>query len=216
MSSFHGEGTRPKIMDFLLDQFNDSDDDKLDEFREVCRRVQEALALLGGYISLLRTMHTDFDPAGTVARATDFRKAAMDVLRKLGAKAHLCEDHGISFLELLHGLGKYTEDFMEQEHQYGVLDALRTRGLRNLLRKAVSKSRWEAASRKSAVAMAMNYVQEKSKCKRSRSQESAAEKASAERHQARDAALAAYHYEKEPLQTLQACETEQVAAEESS
>ena len=59
-----------------------------------------------------------------------------------GPKIHGMEDHLLDQMIEYEGIGKFCEDFVEQAHQYGVKEEIRTRGLdRN--KAFMSHSKWE-------------------------------------------------------------------------
>ena len=59
-----------------------------------------------------------------------------------GPKIHGMEDHLLEQMERFNGIGDFLEDFVEQSHQDGVRDELRTRNLKRS-RAFISHSHWE-------------------------------------------------------------------------
>jgi hypothetical protein len=94
-------------------------------------------SLSDGEIELLRTK------ISTAMRA--WRKLDFSIT----PKCHALEDHLLEQLlkvengKILRGIGEFTEDFVEQSHQFGFKEEGRTRGLKDHAAKAVSHSNWE-------------------------------------------------------------------------
>ena len=59
-----------------------------------------------------------------------------------GQKIHICEDHILIQMVKWGGFGNFTEDFVEQGHQFGVKDEARTKGLKRS-KAFKSHSNWE-------------------------------------------------------------------------
>lgn len=99
-------------------------------------------------------------------------KAALKLWRCLqlsmqGTKIHGLEDHLLEQMIMYNGIGDFTEDFVEQSHQYGVKDEVRTRSLSR--KKAfASHSRWEFTSTQVGVQRAKEEVMKLSSRKRKR------------------------------------------------
>ena len=70
-----------------------------------------------------------------------------------GQKIHLCEDHMLVQMVRWDGIGNFTEDFVEQGHQFGVKDEARTKGLKRS-KAYKSHSRWEWQTKRKEVMMA--------------------------------------------------------------
>ena len=89
-------------------------------------------------------------------------------LSMLGPKIHGLEDHLLDQVKRYKGIGDFAEDFVEQSHQFGVKDELRTRSMsRN--KAFMSHVSWEYMSQNSAVLIAkdkMNNAIKKRKRKR--------------------------------------------------
>ena len=58
-------------------------------------------------------------------------------------KVHIIEDHAIEQFERLQGFGDFTEDYIEQAHQWGEIEERRTHGLRDRTKAANAHSKWE-------------------------------------------------------------------------
>ena len=87
-----------------------------------------------------------------------------------GPKIHGMEDHLVEHMIRYNEIGDFTEDFVEQAHQYGVKEELRTRSLNR--RKAFhSHSRWEFISNQVGVQRAKEEVMKLSSRKRKRGTE---------------------------------------------
>jgi hypothetical protein len=88
-----------------------------------------------------------------IALLVTFIQQAMVLWQKLQLsvtpKVHALEDHLVEQLlkeehgVRLRGIGEFTEDFVEQAHQFGFRDEVRTRGLKDHTAKARSHSNWE-------------------------------------------------------------------------
>jgi hypothetical protein len=68
-----------------------------------------------------------------------WRQLAMSVTPKV----HIIEDHAIEQFERLQGFGDFTEDYIEQAHQWGEIEERRTHGLRDRTKAANAHSKWE-------------------------------------------------------------------------
>ena len=58
-------------------------------------------------------------------------------------KIHGIEDHLVPQMKQFNGIGCFIEDFMEQAHQFGMLDESRTSNMRDRERAANSHCTWE-------------------------------------------------------------------------
>jgi hypothetical protein len=87
-----------------------------------------------------------------------------------GPKIHGMEDHLLEQMIRFNGIGDFTEDFVEQAHQYGVKEELRTRSL-NRGKAFKSHSRWEFTSNQLGVQRAKEEVMKLSSRKRKRGTE---------------------------------------------
>ena len=97
-------------------------------------------------------------------------KATLHLWRSLrlsmsGPKIHGMEDHLVEQMQRYNGIGDFCEDFIEQAHQYGVQEELRTR---NLIRNKAYKShsKWEFASNQVGVQKAKDEIKKLSSRKR--------------------------------------------------
>mmetsp|Transcript_6358 Transcript_6358/g.6861 ORF Transcript_6358/g.6861 Transcript_6358/m.6861 type:complete len:136 (+) Transcript_6358:278-685(+) len=84
-----------------------------------------------------------------------------------GTKIHGLEDHLLKQMIKYNGTGDFTEDFVEQAHQYGVKEESRTRSL-NRFKAFISHSRWEFTSNQAGVQQAKEEVFAQSSRKRKR------------------------------------------------
>ena len=143
-----------------------------EEVDEMVGRYSHLGSLLDGVFSFARM------PCGTVTLEDErllerMIKAVMQMWRglrlsMLGPKIHGLEDHLLDQVKRYKGIGDFAEDFVEQSHQFGVKDELRTRSMsRN--RAFMSHVSWEYMSQNSAVLIAkdkMNNTIKKRKRKR--------------------------------------------------
>ena len=143
-----------------------------EEVDEMVGRYSHLGSLLDGVFSIARM------PCGTVTLEDErllerMIKAVMQMWRglrlsMLGPKIHGLEDHLLDQVKRYKGIGDFAEDFVEQSHQFGVKDELRTRSMsRN--RAFMSHVSWEYMSQNSAVLIAkdkMNNAIKKRKRKR--------------------------------------------------
>ena len=82
-----------------------------------------------------------------------------------GPKIHGLEDHLLEQMIVYGGIGDFCEDFVEQAHQYGVKEELRTRGLRRS--KAFnSHSKWEWMANQVGVRNAKEMIKKRTSRKR--------------------------------------------------
>ena len=77
-----------------------------------------------------------------------------------GPKIHGMEDHLIEQMKQYKGIGDFTEDFVEQSHQVGVRDELRTKNLKRT-RAAISHSHWEWKRNSHSMIRAKEEIQNK-------------------------------------------------------
>ena len=102
-----------------------------------------------------------------VDEATRYRIAATDAWNRLGfpgtLKLHCIEAHAIGDVNFWKGLKHRTEDFVEQMHQHGRRDMLRTRGLRYFNRRIASVVRFQAMEARHDVAKQQETVRQRQK-----------------------------------------------------
>jgi hypothetical protein len=96
--------------------------------------------------------------------------SVMDMWRNLrlstkGPKIHGLEDHLVEQMVIYGGIGDFCEDFVEQAHQFGVKEELRTRGLRRN-NAFLSHSKWEWMSNQVGVRHAKELVKKRTSRKR--------------------------------------------------
>lgn len=84
-----------------------------------------------------------------------------------GPKIHGMEDHLIEQMIQYGGIGCFCEDFVEQSHQYGVKEELRTRGL-SRSRAFISHSKWEWNGNHLGVRKAREDIKRRTSRKRKR------------------------------------------------
>ena len=87
-----------------------------------------------------------------------------------GPKTHGMEDHLLAHMQRWKGIGDFCEDFVEQSHQTGVRDEIRTAGL-DRCKAFKSHSNWEWSSLKGSVKEIKKEVMKKTGRKRKRGSE---------------------------------------------
>ena len=127
--------------------------------------------LLDGVFSLARTRCGDLDES-KISLTKRMIEAVLIMWRNLrfsmrGTKIHGLEDHVVQQMELYNGIGDFLEDFVEQSHQDGIRDELRTRNLERS-KAYVSHSRWEWKNNTVKIQEAKNEVKIKTSRKRKR------------------------------------------------
>jgi hypothetical protein len=58
-------------------------------------------------------------------------------------EAHASEDHCINQIKRYSGIGDYDEEFIERVHQLGKKDDVRTRSMRDRVKKFMHVARWQ-------------------------------------------------------------------------
>ena len=125
--------------------------------------------LLDGFFSLARTRCGEL--TNEIINLTKRMVAAvLKMWRNLrfstrGTKLHGLEDHLVEQMVHYNGIGDFTEDFVEQSHQTGVRDELRTRGLKRS-RAFVSHSQWEWKRNQLGIEEARKEMEKKTSKKR--------------------------------------------------
>ena len=84
-----------------------------------------------------------------------------------GPKIHGMEDHLLDQMIEYAGIGEFCEDFVEQAHQYGVKEEIRTRGLERS-KAFISHSKWEWNSNRIGVRKAKEEIRRRTSRKRKR------------------------------------------------
>ena len=126
-----------------------------DEIYDMTNRYSELCTLLDYLFSLAQT------PSGKagVEVTEELEKCARAVMRKWRdlrlsmklPKIHMLEDHLVKQVQRWKGIGCFTEDFIEQGHQFGKAEESRTRNMRDCKRAATSHSKWEWAANDESV-----------------------------------------------------------------
>ena len=130
---------------------------KNDEVELVISMYRDLGLVLDGVFAMARIRSgklTDED----IELTRRFVRATLQMWRKLrlsmqAPKIHGIEDHLVDIMILWGGIGSFVEDFVEQAHQFGVKDEVRTRGL-NRSQAYKSHSKWEWRSNRVEVMMA--------------------------------------------------------------
>jgi hypothetical protein len=104
-----------------------------DEVNDITSMYEDLFYVLDGLYSLMRT------PCGKFTEELeDLMQRYIDATMKMwrflrlslnGPKIHGIEDHLCHQIKMFHGIGDYAEDFIEQSHQKGMKDEVRTRNL---------------------------------------------------------------------------------------
>jgi hypothetical protein len=115
---------------------------------------RDCLVLWDGLSSLMRTREKLYTEE-VAEEAERFLTAGLDAWFRLGltnkVSIHTMGAHAIEDLKFWRGLWKRNEEFMEQLHQVGITDALRTRGLNTIARKAAAIQKFYWLSSRSDV-----------------------------------------------------------------
>ena len=122
------------------------------EVQEITSKYSKILLVFDKIFSTARSSTGSLSD-DDIALLVTFLQQAMVLWRKLQLsvtpKVHVLEDHLVEQLlkeehgVSLRGIGEFTEDFVEQAHQFGFRDEGRTRGLKDHAAKARSHSNWE-------------------------------------------------------------------------
>jgi hypothetical protein len=116
--------------------------------------------------SLLRTDHKDLTPQ-QILKAKDYARKGLTVWRILQLpvtpKCHGLEDHACDQLEILKGLGDFSENWVEQLHQLGLKNNRRIKTTRNRNRKYKLYPQWEQLSGNPNIQRIKKEVNEKRK-----------------------------------------------------
>jgi hypothetical protein len=141
-----------------------------DEVDDMVRRYTELCTLLDFLFSLARTPSGDATEEVCVladecvekvmAKWRDLR------LSMLMPKMHGIEDHLVEGMRRFKGIGCFIEDFIEQAHQTGHKDELRTANMRDRKRASSAHSMWEFSTWRSGVIKVKEEVQTKTRRKR--------------------------------------------------
>jgi hypothetical protein len=182
--SYHGgdlTGVKVKVLlqkiDIIFDEFHniilDCEDRKADEVEvfTVVTMYQTLGYLLDGTFSIARTPYGEMsdDKRLLMDRTVN---ALMKMWRYLrlstkGPKIHGVEDHLRDQMNEVGGIGDFLEDFVEQGHQTGVKDEIRTKGL-NRMKAFIAHSNWEFRNNRVGVVLAKEEVKRKTGRKRKR------------------------------------------------
>jgi Rad3-related DNA helicase len=150
-------------IDIVFDEFHniileceDRKADKIEVF-QVVTMYQNLGYLLDGVFSIARTPYGEMneEKCQLMDRTVN---ALMKMWRYLrlsmkGPKIHGVEDHLRDQMNEIGGIGDYLEDFVEQGHQTGVKDEIRTKGL-NRMKAFIAHLNWEFRNNRVGVFLA--------------------------------------------------------------
>ena len=117
------------------------------EIKDMTKRYVEICTLFDGLFSLARTKSGEAND--DIFKETEkYVKAVMIKWRDLllsndMLKIHGIEDHLVPQMKKFNGIGCFIEDFIEQAHQFGMLDESRTSNMRDRERAANCHCAWE-------------------------------------------------------------------------
>ena len=140
-----------------------------DEVRQMFEMYIKLGFILDGIFSLARTK-TGYLEQEDIDLQKRFVRSCIHMWRCLrfssrGPKIHGIEDHLLDSMQMYKGVGDFVEDFIEQSHQFGVKQEMRTRNLsRNKAFK--SHSRWEWMANRIVVQKAKAEMKSRSTRKR--------------------------------------------------
>lgn len=198
--------------ELLLNEFGD-DRMKHVLITERLPLYQDCLVLWDGFFSLMRTreeLYTDV----VAEKAERFLTAGLDAWFRLGltnkVSIHTMAAHAIGDLKFWRGLFKRNEEFMEQLHQVGITDALRTRGLTTIARKAEAIQKFYWLSSRSDVREQIQAVNDSRKRNFTTDRAAAGEAAKAGRELRRQETVERYKLGqpnlRDPTATITACD----------
>jgi hypothetical protein len=183
--SYHGgdlTGVKVKVLlqkiDIIFDEFHtiilECEDRKADDVEvfTVVTMYQELGYILDGVFAIARTPYGKMTEQKRIL-LNRFVNALMKLWRYLrlstkGPKIHGVEDHLRQQINEIGGIGDFLEDFVEQGHQSGVKDEIRTKGL-NRIKAFEAHSNWEYRNNRVGVILAKEEVKRKTCRKRKRS-----------------------------------------------
>jgi hypothetical protein len=147
--------------------------------------------------------------------AERFLAAGLDAWFRLGltnkVSIHTMGAHAIEDLKFWRGLWKRNEEFMEQLHQVGITDALRTRGLNTIARKAAAIQKFYWLSSRSDVRGQIRDVNDSRKRNFTTDRAAAGEAAKAGRELRRQETVERYELGqpnlRDPTNTITACDS---------
>ena len=187
---YHGgefEGTTIKVLfqkiDAILKSFKEvilAEDDRVakdDEVNKMVDMFTDLGFILDGLFSLARTPSGKLDEEKT-SLMKRFVDSALKLWRYLrfsmkGPKIHEVEDHMLKCMIKFKGIGCFVEDFVEQAHQIGVQEELRSKALNLRDVKYKAQSDWEWKSNIISVVKAKIEIKTKTSRKRKRTSEEA-------------------------------------------
>ena len=147
------------------------------EIEDMTERYIEICTLFDGLFSLARTKSGEANEE-IYQKTETYVKAVMIKWRDLllstdMLKIYGIEDHLVPQMKQFNGIGCFIEDFIEQAHQFGMLDESRTSNMRDRERAANSHCAWEEIGQNPKVINKRQEVNTRSKrnLKRNRSGE---------------------------------------------
>jgi len=160
------------IRDHILEKIPENERAGNDEICDFLSKYSNVLLVFDKIFSTARARIGSLDD-GEIQTLVEYIKQALVLWRRLKLsvtpKIHVLEDHLVEQLVkeenglILRGIGEFTEDFVEQAHQFGNRDEGRTRGLKDHAAKARSHSYWEHKSLNPAVQVKHFEVEIKSR-----------------------------------------------------
>jgi hypothetical protein len=143
-------------------------DVKKGQITERCRVTAEILHLFDGFFAEIRK-DAEQSTEESRLKSERFIGEAMDRWRALGIsvppKGHAAEYEQILQNRVLKGVGDFMEDWVEQLHQFGKVNDVRTRNMRDKVEKYVNMARWEKMNINPGVVKVKQEVKEASKRK---------------------------------------------------
>jgi hypothetical protein len=154
----------------LLEAVTEKDwsDMKEAQITEHCRVTAEILQLFDGFFAEIRK-YSEQSTEESRLKSEMFITKAMERLRALGIsvspKGHAAEYEQILQNMVLKGVGGFMEDWVEQLHQFGKANDVRTRNMRDKVEKYVNMAQWEKMNINPDVVRIKSEVEEASKRK---------------------------------------------------
>jgi len=137
---------------YIIEKIPENERASNTEVQEITSKYSKILLVFDKIFSTARSSTGSLSD-DDIALLVTFLQQAMVLWQKLQLsvtpKVHVLEDHLVEQLlkeehgVSLRGIGEFTEDFVEQAHQFGFRDEGRTRGLKDHAAKARSHSNWE-------------------------------------------------------------------------
>ena len=198
---------------FLAGEIEGADSTKLDQLRARLDQYRDALVLFDGVFTRLCVTPEEIsgdsmweEHCKTTKLFIEKAIASWRALALLmSPKAHCMEDHCLSKLEDLKGLGGYDEEFVERGHQLGVRFQSRGRAIRDPVKRYLYFARWEHANRNPLVHQAISEVNRKRARKRKRDLGAEQERSRKEtRENRRNETANVYEAPREPLPSASA------------